>query len=143
MYFKSICVAVALCLLSVAVAQAKTVHFSATLSGSEQVPPVTTSGTGKAIATLDTDAKVLTYVITYSGLSGPAVAAHFHGPADKGANAPPVVPIAQSDLPSPIAGTADLTDSQIGELTAGKWYFNIHTAANPGGEIRGQLTVAP
>jgi hypothetical protein len=136
MPFKSILIAGALCLFSAVAAQAKTVRFTATLSGAEQVPPVTTAATGKVIATLDTDEKVLTYIVTYSGLSGPAVAAHFHGPADKGANAPPIVPIDASDLPSPIAGTADMTAAQMGDLTAGKWYFNIHTAANPGGELR-------
>jgi hypothetical protein len=143
MSFKSIGVAAALCLLSAAGAQAKTLHFSASLTGSEQVPPVTTSGSGTVDATLDTDSKVFTYTATYSGLSGPAVAAHFHGPADLGANAPPVVPVPKDALASPISGAASLTDAQIGVLRAGKWYFNVHTAANPGGEIRGQLSVAP
>jgi len=140
MHIKAIGVAAAaVLLLSAALAQAKTVHFSATLSGSEQVPPVSTAATGNVDATLDTDSKVFTYTATYSGLSGPAVAAHFHGPASEGANAPPVVPVPKADLASPIHGTATLTDAQIGDLTAGKWYFNVHTAANPGGEIRGQL----
>ncbi|MDB5424047.1 MAG: hypothetical protein JWQ29_1463, partial [Phenylobacterium sp.] len=44
--------------------------------------------------------------------------------------------------PSPIKGTATLTDAQIADLNAGKWYFNVHTAANPGGEIRGTVTAA-
>lgn len=143
MHFKSIGMAVALFLLSASVAQAKTLHFTATLTGAAQVPPVTTSATGSVKATLDTDSKVFTYSATYSGLSGPAVAAHFHGPADRTANAPPVVPVPKSALASPIAGKATLTDAQIGDLTAGKWYFNVHTAAHPGGEIRGQLIAAP
>ena len=63
--------------------------------------------------------------------------AHFHGPAAPGANAPPIIVV--KDLPSPMKGTATLTDAQIADLQAGKWYFNIHTSAHPGGEIRGQL----
>jgi hypothetical protein len=143
MVFKSIGVAVALLALAAGAAQAKVVHFGATLTGSSQVPPVTTSASGQLSATLDTDSKTFTYTATYSGLSGPAVAAHFHGPADPGANGPPVVPVPPADLASPISGTADLTDAQINDLMAGRWYFNVHTAANPGGEIRGQLTVEP
>jgi len=65
--------------------------------------------------------------------------AHFHGPAAPGANAPPVVPVPAANLANPMTGTATLDDGQIADLKAGKWYFNIHTAANPGGEIRGQL----
>jgi hypothetical protein len=80
---------------------------------------------------------VLTYNVTYEGLSGPAVAAHIHGPAAPGANGPPVVPFANAA--SPITGTATLTDAQAADLAAGKWYVNVHTAANKGGEIRGQI----
>jgi hypothetical protein len=63
------------------------------------------------------------------------MAAHFHGPAAFGANASPTIPIAKPE--SPITGSAVLTDAQIADLQAGNWYFNVHTAANPGGEIRG------
>ena len=83
-------------------------------------------------------ADTLTYTVKYEGLSGPAVAAHIHGPADPGANAPPVVPFANAA--SPITGTATLTDAQAADLKAGKYYVNVHTAANKGGEIRGQIT---
>jgi hypothetical protein len=86
------------------------------------------------------DGKTLTYSATYKDLTGPVVAAHFHGPAAAGGNAPPVVPAVAS--PSPIKGTATLTDAQIADLNAGKWYFNVHTAANPGGEIRGTVAAA-
>ncbi len=76
--------------------------------------------------------------MTYSGLSGPATAAHFHGPADATTNAGVVVP--QKDgLPSPMKGEATLTDAQAADLQAGKLYFNIHTEANKGGEICGQV----
>ena len=121
-------------------AQAETVPFSATLAGASEVPPKTAAGTGTATASLDTTTKMLTYDVEYSGLSGPATAAHFHGPAEPGANAGVVVPFAAPA--SPIKGTATLTDAQMADLMAGKWYANVHTAANPAGEIRGQMTRA-
>jgi len=99
---------------------------------------VTSSGKGAATATLDTATKTLTWDVNYSGLSGPATAAHIHGPADPGANAPIVVPFT-GNLTSPFKGSATLTDAQIQQLEAGKWYVNIHTEANKPGEIRGQL----
>ncbi len=117
------------------------VSYPATLSGPGEVPPVASPGTGKVDAKFDTATKTLSWTVTYSGLTGPATAAHFHGPAAAGVNAPPVVPIA-GNLASPIAGQAVLTDAQIADLAAGKWYFNIHTANNKGGEIRGQVMMA-
>jgi hypothetical protein len=119
-------------------ARAETVTFKATMSGAQEVPPKTTDGKGDAQATLDTTTKVLTYKVTYSGLTGPATAGHFHGPAAAGANAGVAIPFANPA--SPISGTATLTDAQMADLMAGKMYANIHTAANPGGEIRGQMT---
>jgi hypothetical protein len=95
-------------------------------------------GKGTVSADLDTTSRNFTYVATYSGLTGPAVAAHFHGPAVAGANAPPVIMI--KDLGSPIKGSAVLTPAQMTDLQAGKWYFNVHTKAHPTGEIRGQLS---
>ncbi len=121
-------------------AQAETVAFNATMNGATEVPPKTTDGKGTASASLDTTTKVLTYGVQYTGLSGPATAAHFHGPAEPGANAPVVMPFPTPT--SPIQGTATLTDAQMTDLMAGKWYANVHTAANPAGEIRGQLTRA-
>ncbi|MDP3739131.1 MAG: CHRD domain-containing protein [Hyphomonadaceae bacterium] len=99
---------------------------------------VTSTGKGAGTFTYDPATHTLTYNVTYEGLTGPAMAAHIHGPADPGANAPPVVPFASAV--SPISGTATLTDAQAADLAAGKYYVNIHTAANRGGEIRGQIT---
>jgi len=141
MQFRSMAAVAAACLLTAGVAQAATVHFGATLKGADEVPSNTTTGTGKVSASLDTVTKAFAYEVTYSGLTGPAVAAHFHGPALPGANAPPMVPMVS--LASPIKASSTLTDAQIADLTAGKWYFNVHTAAHPGGEIRGQLAKAP
>ena len=109
------------------------------LTGAQEVPPVTTSGTGTADTTFDKSTNVLTWTVTYSGLSGPLTAGHFHGPAAAGANAGVVVPFT-GDLSSPIRGKATLTAAQAADLTAGRWYVNLHTAKNPGGEIRGQVT---
>ncbi|WP_293857952.1 CHRD domain-containing protein [Sphingomonas sp. SCN 67-18] len=126
--------------LSVAAAgplAAETVRYGATLSGFAQVPPNEGAGTGTVEATLDSETNAFTYTITYSGLTGPAVAAHFHGPAAADANAPPV--IGMKDTASPISGSAVLTAAQVEDLKAGRWYFNVHTKDNPGGEIRGQI----
>jgi CHRD domain len=135
----SLAAALSLCLLSHA-AWAEMVHFRATLNGASEVPPKTTQGKGEADATLDTNTHVLTYTITYSDLSGPATMAHFHGPADPGANAGVVVPF--NPPTSPIKGSATLTEAQQKELLDGKWYANVHTDANKAGEIRGQMVPA-
>jgi hypothetical protein len=135
-------IAAAVLSLSLAgVADAATLRFATSLKGSDEVPPNTTTGAGEVKAKLDTSSKAFSYVVTYSGLTGPATMAHFHGPAAAGVNAPPI--ITMKTLPSPIKGTATLTDAQIADLKAGNWYFNVHTAAHPPGEIRGQLAAAP
>ena len=110
-----------------------------TLDSKSQVPPNTSAGTGTADLDYDTASKKLSWKITYSGLSGPATAAHFHGPAAAGANAGVKVPI-PNPATSPVEGSATLNDEQAADLLAGKYYINVHTAANPGGEIRGQVT---
>ena len=122
----------------VSAATAATMEFRAALDSKAEVPPKTGAGFGDALATLDSKTKVLTYTVTFMGLSGPATAAHFHGPATAGANAGVAVPIGK-DPASPVSGSATLTDAQVADLEAGKWYVNVHTAANPSGEIRGQL----
>ena len=116
---------------------AETATFSAALSGAAEVPANTSAGTGTLDATLDKDTNTLTWKMTYVGLSGPATMAHFHGPAMPGANAGVAVPFASAV--SPLEGKATLTPAQVADLMAGKWYANVHTTANPGGEIRGQL----
>jgi hypothetical protein len=118
-------------------ARAEVVKLQAELKGSNELPPNDSPGTGTAEATLDTDTKFLTYTVTYSGLTGPAMGAHFHGPSEPGKNAGIALPF--KTVQSPIQGNATLTDAQAADLIAGKWYANIHTAANPGGELRGQM----
>jgi hypothetical protein len=128
-------------LISAAPALAEVVHFTAKLDGASETPPNDSKGTGDADVTLNTDSREITWTVTYSGLSGPAVAAHFHGPAGPGKAAPVAVPMTPP-LASPIKGSATISDVQVGNLRAGMWYVNIHTAKVPGGEIRGQLTTA-
>jgi hypothetical protein len=124
-------------LLAVAPAWAATETYTADLKAANEVPAVDSKGSGMLNATYDTASKKLTFTVTYKDLSGPATAAHFHGPADAKTNAGVVVPA--KDAASPIKGEATLTDAQAADLQAGKWYFNVHTAANKGGEIRGQV----
>lgn len=131
--------AAALAMFAASAASAATLHFSAALKGGSEVPATDSKGTGEVDATLDTATKRFSYTVTYSGLTGPATMAHFHGPALAGANAGVQVPVPTSALASPMKGEAVLTDTQVADLEAGKWYFNIHTAAHPGGEVRGQL----
>ena len=124
-----------------ALARAETMHLQATLNAATEVPAKASGGTGKVDASLDTQTHLLTYSIDYSGLTGPATMAHFHGPAKPGANAGVAVPLSLP-LDSPIKGSATLTEAQQKQLLDGLMYVNVHTAANPGGEIRGQVTAA-
>ena len=119
-------------------ALAETVAFKGELKGANEVPPIDSKGSGTVTATYDTASKKLSWKINYSGLTGNATAAHFHGPADRDKNAAVVVPIVGS-VASPIEGSATLTEAQAADLIAGRWYFNIHTAAHGPGEIRGQM----
>jgi CHRD domain len=128
--------------LASSAAYADTVALKADLEPSSEVPPRVSRGHGALNATFDTATSSLQWTVTYEGLSGPATAAHFHGPAPVGQNASIVVPIDKKALPNPIKGSATLTEQQVTDLMAGQWYFNIHTAQNPMGEIRGQVMPA-
>jgi hypothetical protein len=119
-------------------AQAATM-YKANLSAAAEVPPVTAAGSGTAQINVDAATKMATWRVDYSGLSGPAAAAHIHCGAVAGANAGVAVPLG-TNLASPIQGSSALTDAQLADLTSGKCYVNIHTAANKAGELRGQLT---
>jgi len=121
--------------------------FGGPLTGAQEVPAVATAATGEGTAVISPDGSTITYVVTYSGLSGAAAAAHIHTGA-AGVAGGVILPLAVSA--SPMVGTltaADFTASgsvttfaqAVAAIKAGDTYFNIHTAANPGGEIRGQI----
>ncbi len=137
-FFRSFVTASAIACVSLG-AYAKKIELKATLLSSSEVPPNNSKGHGMLTATVNTETDEFVYHITFEDLTGPAAAAHFHGPAMAGQNAKPQVPIKTSPIVSPIDGSATLTADQVKDLLAGKWYFNIHTAQNPGGEIRGQV----
>jgi hypothetical protein len=115
--------------------------FKVALSGAEQVPAVETPGKGTADLTYDPATRMLTWSISYDGLSAPATMAHFHGPAAAGKNGPVMLWLSKQGSPpaSPIKGEATLTPEQAAQFTAGEWYVNVHTGSHPGGEIRGQV----
>jgi hypothetical protein len=134
---RTICSATALALFALS-AQAATISLKADLKESSEVPPHAGKGHGQVTAAYDTDSHVLTYHVVFAGLSGPATMAHFHGPAPVGKNSGVQVALT-NPVSSPVDGTAQLTDKQASDLLGGLWYFNVHTAKNPGGEIRGQV----
>jgi hypothetical protein len=126
---------IAMLLWPSSVSFAEIVKYKVNMKSSEEVPPADSSGWGTAAITYDTNSRKLSWVVTYSTLTGEPTAAHFHGPAAKGANAEPVIDISDHIK----KGSAKLTKSQAADLKAGKWYLNIHTEKNPNGEIRGQV----
>jgi plastocyanin len=109
---------------------------TANLTGDQEVPPVTTSARGSATLTLNPTLMTLIYTVTTRGLSG--VAAHIHQ-APAGVIGDVIHPLVGG--PSVWSGTTEpLTPEQVTALTSGGLYVNVHTAANPGGEIRGQIS---
>lgn len=119
---------------------AEIIHFKAELTSRNEVPPAKGShGKGHLRARYDTTTKTLTWNNSHSGLTGPATAAHFHGPATKTENAGVIIPVEATELGHKGKGKTILTDEQAIQLINGQWYFNYHTAKFPGGEIRGQV----
>jgi hypothetical protein len=107
-----------------------------TLSGRNEVPPVTTSASGTGSVTVGRD-RVVTAKITVTGMT--ATAAHIHEGAP-GANGPVLVPLTKTgDNAFSTAPNATMTEAQYDAWKAGRTYVNVHSAANPGGELRAQL----
>ena len=127
--------------LGAGAAAAATLHFHANMVGTSEVPPNTSPGKGDVDATLDTTSGKLDYTVTWSGLTGPATMAHFHGPAPVGKNAGVEINLGKNPV-SPIKGSATLTPAQSTALQGGQMYVNVHTAEHKGGEIRGQVLPA-
>lgn len=113
------------------------------MEGSQEVPAKNTSATGSTDVSYNKTTKVLTYTIKWYNLTGNPTGMHFHSPCLRGSTAGVIVPISGfTAAPSgSISGsvTLDGITQKEEELLGGKWYSNIHTAMNPGGEIRGQI----
>jgi len=122
-------------------AQAAPISFTVPLTGAQQVPAVQTQGSGSADLTYDSGTRVVTWSITFSGLSSEVTMAHFHGPAASGKNAGVKVWLSKKGaaVSSPITGQATLSPAEAKEFLAGDMYINVHTKDHPGGEIRGQV----
>jgi hypothetical protein len=136
----SVFAGVALSVLVVAnsAAVAETIAYKSVLNAQNVTTPNDSKGTGTADVSYDTATKTLTWTVNFDGLTGPPTMAHFHGPAAAGANASVALMIGTNPT-SPAKGSATLTDAQAADLQNGLWYINIHTNANRGGEIRGQV----
>lgn len=129
--------------LMAAPAFADQVRLSANLDGKKEVPMVETAGTATATVLFDEDSRGVTWDVYWTGITGDPMAAHFHGPARPGNNAGVQVDLGANGFANPLRGSAQLTDEQAKQLLAGEWYINIHTAAHPDGEIRGQIERQP
>ena len=137
--FRRVLLAAALSAAFASAAEAATASYRARLSGRAEVPKNDSKGKGKLEATFDEQTKVLTYTLTFEDLSGPAAVAHIHGPANRKQNAGVVAALGDKNPSSPISGSVTLTDEQVKMLRSAKLYVNVHSAADPGGEIRGQI----
>jgi hypothetical protein len=106
-----------------------------TLSGAEEAPPVTSAGAGAGVFVIGTD-RSITGSVTTTGIAG--TAAHIHEAAP-GKNGPVVIPLTKSGDTYAVPAGSTLTVEQYATFQAGNLYVNVHTAANPNGELRGQL----
>lgn len=115
--------------------------ISTSMNGSKEVPANASTGSGTLTGTYNKGTNKLAYTINWSGLTGTSTAMHFHGPAAATVNAGVAVglTITTPGATGGATGEVTLTEAQEADLLAGMWYLNVHTAANPGGEIRGQV----
>jgi hypothetical protein len=114
-------------------------------NGTQEAPTrVTTPATGTLTGTYNKDNNTMSYTITWTGLTGGNPSAmHFHGAADPGVAAGVQVPITgfTPATSGTVTSTAVLNDTQEADLLNGLWYYNIHNATYPAGEIRGQVVL--
>jgi hypothetical protein len=124
---------------------APTMQVSGTFTSGNELPAVTTSGSGTFTGTYAPSTKVLNYTVTYAGLTGAPTGAHLHYGDAKHTTAAPTVPFPPASLPTTTSGTftgtVTLNLPQADSLTAGRIYANIHTTANSGGELRANVRV--
>ena len=140
-------------------------RFGTPLSGSQEVPPVTTTGSGQGLLILSDDSNSIDVMLSWMDLTAPAVAAHVHCCALAGASAPVAIGFMPPNLATgSLSGTFDLTSAAtytsgflnanggtaasaqtafLTGLRANKAYFNVHSSAFPGGEVRGQIAAVP
>ncbi|MBK8984023.1 MAG: CHRD domain-containing protein [Ignavibacteria bacterium] len=116
------------------------------LSGTQEVPPNASAGTGTLTGTYDDVTNTLVFSVSFSGLTGNTTASHFHGPAAVGVNAG--VRIGLTGFPTGVtsgaySNTFVLTAANELELLGDIWYLNIHSSSFGGGEIRGQVYATP
>jgi Cu/Zn superoxide dismutase len=121
----------------------KMVKTNVAISGMQENPAVTTAASGTMDYDYDQATKMFHYTIRWNGLSGAPTGMHIHGPAARGVNSGVLAGI--SGFTAAATGTftgmvvVDNVTLKEADLLAGKWYVNIHTTANAGGEIRGQI----
>lgn len=128
-------------LLLASAACAQVSYYSAALDGAHQVPVNAVSGIGFATVRLDEPANTVRIFVSYSGLTGAPTASHLHLGA-AGVNGGVIVPLTSGGAPGFFAGTGTLPAAQVTALKTAGTYLNVHTAAFPGGEIRGQVVPA-
>ncbi len=119
------------------------IPIQATLTGAGEVPPNNSPAKGVMEGTFDTNTNTLRWTVTYSGLSAPAIGAHFHGPVSYLGLTPeenaPIQVGTPGNLTSPFHGVAKIDNTQAQDLKDGRWYFNLHSKKFPAGEIRGPV----
>jgi hypothetical protein len=128
-------------ILGAAPAAAQT-YFTAQLSGAQEVPPVSSAGTGFGRVTLNAAETQITVSMYYTTANGTVTAGHIHGPAAAGANGPVLFnlnPATGANTGSVVGTLFNVSPAQVTQLKAAQWYFNVHSTAQPGGEIRGQI----
>jgi hypothetical protein len=122
-------------------------HFTATLSGAQETPPNASKATGSGSLALSHDETFITVDESWSALTTGATISHIHGPEPLGVAAPVLFPFTGLPVPPAVTGSIPeqsfpITKAQVAQLRAGLMYFNVHSATDPGGEIRGQILLA-